>query len=347
MLHDAGRWRQDRGILTPMRRLAFVLAAVAFVVLAACRPSSATDAEAKGDVGYLSEHDSPDAIAALGRLADKDPKAEAALASKPTLDTYIAAWAAVQRGAPWGTKRLTLALGEPEHAENAAKAMGRGDARLSGLVDALEGAVKAGCIAPCASVLASAGASGAPAVTHLLENAKTRESMCNGLASVDATKETRAAFFHVNEAARDAPACLRAASAMAAVDDDALEWLAKSAESGLVGGASKSDVLPCAKLETVWDHAIKERPAASFSALTIPLAAAIKRCPAELDVIVADALTGAEAAQILVVQAIDPLDASVHQLRATCDVLVGAVRGRLPMRVRDRASDTLAKCDRK
>ena len=330
-----------------MRRLAFVLAAVAVVVLAACRPSSATDAETKGDVAWLSAHDTPDAIASLGRLADKDPKAEAALASKPTLDTYIAAWAAVQRGAPWGTKRLAAALGEPEHAENAAKAMGRGDPRLSSLVDALEMAVKGGCVAPCPSVLASAGPSGVPAVTHLLENAKTRDSMCNGLASVDATKETRAAFFHVSEAARDAPACLRAASAMAAVDDDALDWLAKSAESGLVGGASKNDMLPCAKLKTLWDHAIKERPVASFSALTIPLASAIKRCPAELDEIVADALTGTEAAQILAVQAIDPYDASVRQLHATCDVLVGAVRGRLPLRVRDRASDTLAKCDKK
>ncbi|HEX7604961.1 MAG TPA: hypothetical protein VF316_25250, partial [Polyangiaceae bacterium] len=115
----------------------------------------------------------------------------------------------------------------------------------------------------------------------------------------------------------------------------------------LVGSASRSDVLPCARLKTLWDRALKERLVATYSALTIPLAAAIKRCPAELDEIVADALTGTEAAQTLAVQAIDPFDASVHQLHATCDVLVGAVRGKLPARVRDRASDTLAKCDKK
>lgn len=328
-----------------MRRLAALFAALA--VGAACRPSSSSDAEAKGDVSWLSEHDAPDAIAALGRLADKDPRAVAALASKPTLDTYIAAWAAVLRGAPWGQKQLTAALGEPAHAENAAKALGRGDPRLGGLVEALEGSVRGGCVAPCPSVLASAGASGASAVQHLLENAKTRDAMCNGLASVDATKETRAAFFHVSEAARDAPSCLRAASAMAAVDDDALEWLAKSAETGLVGSASKDEVLPCARVKLLWSNAIKERPEASYTALAIPLAAAIKRCPADLDETVAHALTGTEAAQTLAVQAIDPYDASVRQLHVTCEVLVGAVRGRLPTRVRARASDTLARCDKK
>ena len=331
----------------PMRRLVPFLAAVAFLAIAACRPSTSSDAEAKGDVAWLSEHDTPDAIAALGRLADKDPKAEAALATKPTLDTYLAAWAAVVRGAPWGTKQLAAGLGAPEHAEDAAKALGRGDPHLGGLVDALEGSVRGGCVTPCASVLASTGAGGATAVQHLLENAKTREAMCNGLASIDATKESRAAFLRVSEAARDAPACLRAAAVMAAVDDDALGWLAKDAETGLVGSASKSDVLPCAKLKTLWDRALKERPATSYSALSVPLASAIKRCPAELDQTVANALAGTDAAQTLAVQALDPLDASIRSLHTTCEVLVGASRGRLPARVRDRANDVLAKCDKK
>src|SRR5687767_14642771 len=77
--------------------LPFVLA------IAACHPSNATDAEAKGDVEWLEADGSADAVAALGRLADKHRKALSALETRSTFDpnAYVAAWAAHLRGATW------------------------------------------------------------------------------------------------------------------------------------------------------------------------------------------------------------------------------------------------------
>src|SRR5205823_12588762 len=76
--------------------------------LASCKPTSVADAENKGNVEWLAENGSPEAVAALGRLADKDTKAANWMESHAGMDpgVYIAAWEATERGAAWGPSTL-------------------------------------------------------------------------------------------------------------------------------------------------------------------------------------------------------------------------------------------------
>jgi hypothetical protein len=70
--------------------------------VSACAPTTVEQAERKGDVAWLDQNRTPDAIAALGRLADTKPDAVAALEGRSAVDAHAfqAAWSALDRGAP-------------------------------------------------------------------------------------------------------------------------------------------------------------------------------------------------------------------------------------------------------
>jgi len=64
------------------RAAAAVVVLLLGVAFASCKPKTVGQAEADRDVKTLSENASPEAIAALGRLADTDTKALAALEAR-------------------------------------------------------------------------------------------------------------------------------------------------------------------------------------------------------------------------------------------------------------------------
>src|SRR5687767_257749 len=113
------------------------------LILFGCKAKSVGEAEAKRDVKWLAEQGTPEAISALGRLADTDAKALAALEAKSSTDvnTYIAAWAAVTRNAAWGASFIRAGLSDPLRAEMASTALPRRDARLIPFTSDLEGSV--------------------------------------------------------------------------------------------------------------------------------------------------------------------------------------------------------------
>src|SRR5262245_28571657 len=112
-----------------LRVVGALLLAVVALWFSACKPQTVTEAEQKRDIGWLTDNGSPEAIAALGRLADTDANALKVLESRAATDvnTYIAAWAAVTRNAAWGMTFLRSALGDPTRAEMAASALPRRD----------------------------------------------------------------------------------------------------------------------------------------------------------------------------------------------------------------------------
>ena len=81
-------------------------AALWFVLAAsfACKPKTVGDAERDGDIAWLDANGSQEAVAALGRLADNNPKAVDAINARAGRDVaaYVAAWNATVRGASWG-----------------------------------------------------------------------------------------------------------------------------------------------------------------------------------------------------------------------------------------------------
>src|SRR5690348_6224841 len=82
---------------------------------AACDPKTATEAEGRKDIAWLASNPTGESIAALGRLADSDPRAVTALEARAGQDVnvHIAAWGAVTRNAPWGTTLLKASLADP------------------------------------------------------------------------------------------------------------------------------------------------------------------------------------------------------------------------------------------
>jgi hypothetical protein len=312
-------------------------------------PANVSEAEARGDVKWLVANGSPEAVAALGRLADKNPKALEAVDSRTSFDTnaFIAAWTATVRGAAWGPATIKKGLADPTRAEVTASAMGRGDPHLVGFVTDLEGALSRLSASlqniSIATTLASAGPPAHPVIVRRLADAATRGAMCRGIASSDASADAKKTLTQVPVESRDDRWCVDAAIHVAADDDDAATWLAKTAEPGLLIAAGTDDSMPCAKLHTIWSKAIAERPAALYSALIVPLGDAIKRCPQEMDGVLADAITRLPASHPLVVMAIDPFSDNTNGLKATCAALakVGS-SGRDSGRVREHAMDTLA-----
>ena len=314
---------------------------------AACGPKTVGDAEAKHDIAWLETEASPQAMAALGRLADSDPKALAVLQKRSTLDVnaYIAAWEAVTRNAPWGTTFLRSALADPTRADIAATALPRRDPRLIPFVPDLEGAVvrlsagHRGSVV--AGVLASIGPAAHAHVQRRLIDAKTRGAMCDGIGLPEASGDAKSLVLSVPPEARDHASCVDMVLTMATTEDVVLDWLAVNAEPGLITAAAKSQ-LPCARLTVIWAKGLVERPVNSHSALTVPLQLSLRRCSTALDPVIADLLTKAPLARGCIMQAVDPYSTELSDLRLTCRALrAGWVANESP-RVRERAQDALA-----
>jgi hypothetical protein len=317
------------------------------VGVAGCKPKSVGDAEATHDIAWLSEDASPQSVAALGRLADKDPKAVSALEKRALLDTspYIAAWEAVTRGAAWGTTFLKTALADPTRADVAATALPRRDPRLIPFVPDLEGAVvrlsagRRGSVV--AGVLASIGPAAHAHVERRLVDAKTRGAMCDGIALPEASGDAKSLVLSVPPEARDHASCVDFVLAMASTENVVLDWLALSAEPGLLTVAAKS-TLPCARVAVIWSKGLVERAPETHAALTVPLQISIRRCAAALDPIIADLLAKAPRARGCIMQAIDPYSGELTDLRLTCRAMRGGWVSGESLRIRERADDALA-----
>lgn len=319
----------------------------AFLVVSSCKPKTIGDAEATHDIQWLADDGSPQSVAALGRLADKDPKAVSALEKRATIDVnaYIAAWEAVTRNAPWGTTFLKTALADPTRADVAATALPRRDPRLIPFVPDLEGAVvrlsagHRGSVV--AGVLASIGPAAHAHVERRLMDPKTRGAMCDGVGLPEASGDAKSLVLAVPAEGRDHASCVDVVLTMAATEGVVLDWLAVSAEPGLITATAKS-TLPCARLSVVWQKGLVERPPETHAALTVPLQISLRRCAAALDPIIADLLTKAPRARGCIMQAIDPFAGELTDLKLTCRSLrAGWVSGETP-RIRERAQDALA-----
>jgi hypothetical protein len=324
------------------------LLALALLIASSCRPSTIAEAEAKRDIRWLDEDGSPDAIAAIGRLADTDANAVAALEARSSFDVqaFVIAWSGVLRGAQWASGVLRGGLADPKRADLAASAMHKGDSRLLSFLGDLEAAlVRLSASAQNLNVsiaIASIGPPAHDALERRLIDASTRGAMCRGIASKGADPDARKVLLEVPETARDAPSCVDAVVRVAAGDDAALAWVAVHGEPGLLGAAGKTDALSCPRLHIAWTKALASRRSEAYPALTVPLGYAVKRCTAEMDGVLADAIVHLPATRATIVESIDPFGTYEGALRATCIALATVVSaGRDSPIVRERASDAL------
>jgi hypothetical protein len=325
-----------------------VAALFALVCLGAhCKPNTVAEAEARGDVLWLQQNDSPASSAALGRLADRDPRAVTALTQRSAYDieAFRAAWDAVIRQSAWGTGFMRDALGDPKRADRAASMMTAVGGHLPAFVTDLENALVRLSATPqnvnVASALAAIGPEGHEAVARRLVDASTRPGMCMGIASAHASDDAHETLLTAPFMARDAVTCVEAVIHVAADDDAALTWLGTKAETGMLGAAGKSTGMPCAKLHVAWVRAFGARPASDYPALTVPLGYAVTRCAPEMDGVLADTIAHLPAAHAVVVSAIDPFGSYGDGLRATCASLPLIVGGKDTPVIRERASDAL------
>ena len=326
-----------------------VIAAVAVVVLlGGCKPSTIAEAERKGDVAWLDQNGTPDAVTALGRLADTKPQAITALEARSTWDVqaFRAAWDSVLRGTPWGSKMLRDGFADPKRADLAASAVDKHDPRLIVFVPDLEAALDRLSASMqnfnVSSALSAIGPAAHEAIVRRLADASTRGAMCRGIAAQDASADARKVLLQAPVASRDADGCVDAVVHIAAADEATLDWLGDHGEPGLLGAAGKGETLPCPKLHVVWTRVLASRAADEYSALTVPLGYAIKRCAADMDGVIADSIVHLPATHTFVVQAIDPFDGYGKSLRATCAALPRvASDGRDSAVIRERATDAL------
>jgi hypothetical protein len=324
-----------------------LVAALLIFVLCSCRPSSVDEAEAKGDVAWLDANGSADAIAALGRLADKDSRGVDLLKKRASFDTnaYIAAWLAAKRGQAWGTQLLRSGLADPARAESAASAMARRDPLLSSFVPDIEAAMSrlsaGGSGSALGGLLASIGPSAHAAVERRLKDGASRRAMCTGIAAPDASADARTTLLSVPQESRDNAACVTAVVALAAADDSSVGWLATTAEPGLLGSVAKATQVPCSRIYAIWTRALAERPPQTYSALTVPLSQSIKRCPDQMDGVLADAITHIPGVRATIVNAIDPFGGETSSLKSTCKVLPQVANGWDKGIIRERANDAL------
>ena len=327
------------------RRACALLASVFLV--AACRPSSVAEAEAKGNAPWLDTNGSAEAVAALGRLSDKNPRALELLKGRARFDlnAYIAAWTATKRGADWGPAVLRAGLASPDRANDAASAMQRKDPLLATFVPDLEGAltrVAAGAQgATLGGMLASVGPAAHAAIEHRLKDGASRGAMCQGIASQDSSADARTLLMAVPQESRDHLSCVIAVMNLVQDDDVALTWLASTGEPGLLGAVGKNLQFPCARMHILWRKALGERSAQSYHALEVPLSYAIKRCATSLDGVLSDAIVHVPAAHGIIVAAIDPYGAETSDLKATCGALHGAIGPGESAKTRERANDEL------
>ena len=323
---------------------------VAATGLVSCKPKTVTEAEERKNVEWLAANGSPEAVQALGRLADKDPDAQKALddrvESQNDVNVYIAAWSAVLRNATWGTTTLRNALADPQHADTAASAMARRDPHLGAFANAFEAALVKGGTSTrnleVSALLASIGTPAHDVIERRLRDKATRGAMCRGIAAPEASEDARQTLLKVDASGRDDVDCVDVVVRIAAADDGTLAWLAQLGEPGILTQAGKSEVIACPRMKQLWTEAVQARPAATYVALTVPLSEAVKRCGAALDPLLATEVTKGAAAQSLVVGAIDPVGTATSDLRTTCSALPLVLRGAAPARTRDRAADIVA-----
>jgi hypothetical protein len=333
----------NRGAAVALLALASALS----VASAGCDPSTVADAEARGKSKWLDQQGSPEAVAALGRLADKDPDAAQLLDTRSRYDVnaMVAAWSGVKRSQPWAKALIKAGLADTSRAEFAASSMARQDPLLVQFVPDLEAALarmtSGGAAASLGTLLASAGPAAHDAITKRLADGATRTAMCAGIGTADASADAKALLIAVPPTSRDSSSCVDTTIALAAASDAALAWLGGKAEPGLLTAAANAPAFPCARLHTAWVHALAERSPEQQGALTVPLSAAIKRCSSALDGVLADTLrTGTW--NSLVVQSLSPYAVQDAQLTATCTGLPHIAPSTLSSVLRERQGDILA-----
>ena len=319
-----------------------------FMLLGACKTKTVQDAEATRDVAWLETNGSPEAVAALGRVADNDTKAVKALESRGAYDVnvYIAAWGAVTRKSAWGATFLRAGLTDPGRTEMAASAMPRRDPLLVPFIADLEGSVvrlaagHRGSV--IAGILASVGPSAHAAVERRLLDGKTRTAMCDGIGLPEASGDAKSLLLAVPPEARDQPSCVSDVMDMAGKEDAVVGWLATGAEAGLMGAVAKGD-LACPRVAKMWAQALTERPAETHAALSVPLKESIRRCTSALDPVLADLIEKAPASRTCIMQAIDPYGGELAEMKTTCRALKQPYMASEAPRIRQRVSDALAR----
>ena len=223
--------------------------------------------------------------------------------------------------------------------------MGKHDAHVVAYVPDLEAALQRLSASMqnfnLSSTLASVGPPARDAITRRLADASTRGAMCRGVASKDADPDARKVLLAAPLASRDANACVDGVVHIASEDDPTLSWLADQGEPGLLGAASKAETIPCPKLHVLWARVLSTRSADVYSALTVPLGYAIKRCTADMDGVLADSIVHLPATHAVVVQAIDPFTGYGKALKATCAALPEVAGGKDSALIRERASDAI------
>jgi hypothetical protein len=313
-----------------------------------CKPSSVADAESKGDVAWLDAEGSPAAIEAIGRIADKDTEAVTVLQGRAKFDVsaYIAAWGGVKRGAKWGSDLLHAGLQDPARAEVAASAVEGKDPAIEPFVPDVEAAMTrlaaTGATSTLAAVLAAAGAPAHDAVVRRLADKVTRGAMCGGISVATGSADARAVLRSVPATSRDDQTCVGAVTMLAATDDATLKWLAEQAEPGLLGAAGRLPTLECPRLQRLWTGALAARGGSQAGAMTVALANAVKRCPAEMDGVIADAIKTKPDALSAAIGAIDPFSPDDRSLRATCASLQLVAPMHTTPILKERATDAIA-----
>jgi len=323
-------------------------------MLLGCTPTSVGDAEKKKNVAWLEGNASPEAIAALGRLADGDKAAQDALAnaSKATasnakmdggaggLDVDLAIWGGVERNASWATDMTKTLLADKFRMDEMASAMKRGAPQLKTFVPDLDAALSNGCGISCGAAIASIDDPAATtAITKRLEDGKTRDSICFGIGTAEATKAARDVFMKEPATARDAVQCGGAAVAMATRDDAALAWLAQTAEPGLLRGVH---TMPCARQVPLWSKVLTSRDHGTFGALVGALEDSVQQCPKELDATLAGALGTDVDSQTLVLASLGSSNA--RELKMTCAAAPAAAQRVTAILARANARDFAARC---
>jgi hypothetical protein len=318
-------------------------------VFLACGPKNASEAEAKKDVSWLADNPSAESVAALGRLADTDEKARAALearAAKNDVNAFIAAWTGVTRSAPWATTFLKTSLGDATRAETCATALPRKDLRLVPFMSDLENAVirlSAGRgSSVIAGVIASLGEPAHETVKRRLVDPKTRRAMCDGISSPESSGDSKSVLLAVPTEARDDKSCVNAVIEMAATENVVVDWLAVGAEPGLLSTAAQSS-LPCPRLAAIWKKGLAERSAETQSALVVPLQRSIARCATALDPVRGAPLLKSPRARATIVQALDNIGNDLGLMKETCAALKSGVTRYENAITRERAGDEIAR----
>ena len=238
---------------------------IAVGLLLGCRPTTIAEEERRSDDPWLDQNGTPNAVEALGRLADDNAKALAAIRTRSSFDVqaFKAAWTAVLRRAPGGTSLLHDGLTDPRLLDLPRARDGPCQIRKSSAFADLEAALVRLSASTqnfnVSSVLASAGPAAHDAIERRLEDASTRGAMCRGIASKGAAPGAHKVLLGAPEAARDSPTCVLAVVGIAVDDDAVLAWLAERGEPGMLGAASKEETLPCARLHVAWTRALTSR----------------------------------------------------------------------------------------